>query len=476
MKTRLTSILGFPGCKRGNVTNTSPTHKTPDTAGLTRRIAVNPIVQQGTVVSAKRPRVCASRRRSAGILTVMGAIVGLLCLQASPALPAEIKKGATILMQDNRPKSIYGSLQSERQILKFEALAIADATLPERIVLVSTVRSNEPPVGIAVHQHGPGTNDYIQIMIHGVLANHESWRYLTGPLSSNFDLWIIDLPGCGDSDKPDSKSLAADGYSPGAMADRVMQAIEQCMTSRNDSPRLLLVAHSLGGMIVLRMTSDPELRQRHAALLRQVDGLVLFAPGDVNVNQVSPVFKPIIKLGGLKAVIANALGILREAVAGSTRNGCASPCLATKETADQRYQILADAKQRRAAQAMIKEAVPWNYKENRPDWDGIHQLEANYRNVDKPCLIVWGACDEVLPESMGHKLADQIAGAKLVVLPDCMHAIALECPDACARLIRDFHASVRTACKREMPLPANSQIANDASSTTSTFYMANPKN
>jgi pimeloyl-ACP methyl ester carboxylesterase len=299
---------------------------------------------------------------------------------------------------------------------------------------------------------------------------------MTGPLSSNFDLWIIDLPGCGDSDKPDPKSLAADGYSPGAMADRVMQAIEQCMTSRNDSPRLLLVAHSLGGMIVLRMTSDPELRQRHAALLRQVDGLVLFAPGDVNVNQVSPVFKPIIKLGGLKAVIAKVLGILQEAVAGSTRNGCASPCLATKETADQRYQILADAKQRRVAQAMIKEAVPWNYKENRPDWDGIHRLETNYRNVDKPCLIVWGACDEVLPESMGHKLAGQIAGAKLVVLPDCMHAIALECPDACARLIRDFHASVRAACKREMPLPAKSQIANDASSTTSTFYMANPKN
>ena len=103
MKTRLTSILGFPGCKRGNVTNTSPTHKTPDTTGLTRRIAVNPIVQQGTVVKAKRPSGYASRPRSAGIFTVMGAIAGLLCLQASPALPAEIKKGATILMQGNPP-------------------------------------------------------------------------------------------------------------------------------------------------------------------------------------------------------------------------------------------------------------------------------------------------------------------------------------------------------------------------------------
>jgi hypothetical protein len=96
--------------------------------------------------------------------------------------------------------------------------------------------------------------------------------------------------------------------------------------------------------------------------------------------------------------------------------------------------------------------------------------------VDKPCLIVWGERDEVLSESIGYKLAAQIAGSKLVVLTNCMHSVELECPDACARLIRDFHASVRAACKREMPPPAKSQIANDASSTTSTFYMANPKN
>ena len=43
---------------------------------------------------------------------------------------------------------------------------------------------------------------------------------------------------------------------------------------------------------------------------------------------------------------------------------------------------------------------------------------------------------------MGYKLAAQIAGAKLVVLPDCMHAIALERPDDCARLIRDFQKTV----------------------------------
>ena len=304
-------------------------------------------------------------------------------------------------MQDNHTNSVWKCLLSEWQIPEFTALARADAALPETIVFVPTYRSNEPPVRIAVHQRGPGTNDYILIIIHGVLANHESWRYLTGPLSSNFDLWIIDLPGCGDSDKPDPKELAADGYTPDALAERVMQAVEQCMTNRTDSPRLMMVGHSLGGMILLRMTSDPELRQRHAALLRQVDGLVLFAPCDVNVNHSIPSFEPFLKLTGWKIGFGNALGIVPEAAAKSVVDGCAFPNRATRETSDQRYQILIHASERKAVIAMIQGAVPWNIKKNRPDWEGILRLEKNYRNVDKPCLIVWGECDELLPRIHG---------------------------------------------------------------------------
>ena len=394
------------------------------------------------MVNPKRPPFNAWHRRAVRTFSVLGAVVVLLCLHASPALSAEIEKGATLLMRRNPTNFIYNCLLSESQIPEFKAHAEADATLPEKIVFKTTCRANEPPVRIAVHQRGPGTNDCILIMIHGILASHDSWRYLTGDLSSNFDLWIIDLPGCGDSSKPDPGELAADGYGPGAIADRVMQALEQCLADRNDSPRLVLVAHSLGGMITLRMTGDLELRQRHAQLLRQVDGLVLFAPGDVNVNQASQVFITIAKLTGLKVFVGDLLGIVGEATAKSTMNGFMSPHCATKETADQLYHILTHGDERRAAQAMIKEAVPWKFKENRPDHDGIRQLEKNYGNIDKPCLIVWGDCDEILPESMGYKLAAEIPGAKLVVLIDCMHSIELERPDDCVRLIRDFHKVV----------------------------------
>jgi pimeloyl-ACP methyl ester carboxylesterase len=412
-------------------------------------------------VSTRSPCASASRRQSARILATFGTVAGLLWAQTAPALAGAMEKGATQRMRQNRTNFIYNCLSSERQISELKTFVQADAALPERTVLEPTERRNEPTVRIAVHQRGPGTNNCILVMIHGILANHDSWRYLTGPLSSDFDLWIIDLPGCGDSDKPDPEALAGDGYSPGAIADRVMQAVEQCLTNRNDSPRLVLVAHSLGGMIALRMTGDLELRRRHARLLRQVDGLVLFAPGDVNVNQASQVFTTIAQLGSGKVVIGDLLGIVREATAKSTLNGFASPRLATTETADQLHHILTHANERRAAQAMIKQAVPWKFKENRPDWHPIHELEKNYSNVDKPCLIVWGECDEVLPESMGYKLAAQIAGAKLVVLHDCMHSIELERPDDCVRLIRDFQATVQVARRQTAPLPAETKTADD---------------
>ena len=51
-----------------------------------------------------------------------------------------------------------------------------------------------------------------------------------------------------------------------------------------------------------------------------------------------------------------------------------------------------------------------------------------------------GQCDEILPVSMGYKLKDQIAGARLIVLPNTMHSIQMERPKDCVRIIREFAA------------------------------------
>ena len=92
---------------------------------------------------------------------------------------------------------------------------------------------------------------------------------------------------------------------------------------------------------------------------------------------------------------------------------------------------------------MIRQAVPgWDAK-RRPSWGEIQPLVCNYTNITVPCLIVWGECDETLPEWMGHKLRDHIPGAQLRELPECMHPAHMEYPKLCVDLITGFHAGHR---------------------------------
>ena len=82
--------------------------------------------------------------------------------------------------------------------------------------------------------------------------------------------------------------------------------------------------------------------------------------------------------------------------------------------------------------------MPYDLKEQRPDWDRIEELVADYDNVRVPCLIVWGARDETLPASMGYKLQAQLPDAWLWVVGESKHWLPLERPTFTANTIRAF--------------------------------------
>src|SRR5204862_4745158 len=134
---------------------------------------------------------------------------------------------------------------------------------------------------------------------HGVLSDHRVWRYAAGDLGRNYDLWLVDMPGCGDSDKPDGSLLGIGGYCPTALADRLLQSLDDSLKARANAPRLTVVAHSLGGMVALRAFADPELSRRHQSVLKQIDGMVLISPSDVIINQEIPTFTQVLALNGV---------------------------------------------------------------------------------------------------------------------------------------------------------------------------------
>jgi pimeloyl-ACP methyl ester carboxylesterase len=218
--------------------------------------------------------------------------------------------------------------------------------------------------------------------------------------------------------------------------------LEAMMAVREDSPRLVLIGHSLGGSVVLRMMGDSALRQTYGPLIDRVDGVVLISPLDVAMEKVHPTFAKISSLGKFEVRIGSTLGMIKKHVAKSASRGQVDPDTVSREDVDRLRQILKKGKARRPAKAMILQAVPFDAKSRRPDWVAIERLTADYGNVDVPALILCGARDETLPASMGYKLRAQLPDARLRILRQSMHSPQTEHPVRTAGLVREFAQSL----------------------------------
>jgi len=58
--------------------------------------------------------------------------------------------------------------------------------------------------------------------------------------------------------------------------------------------------------------------------------------------------------------------------------------------------------------------------------------------VRTPALVVWGAEDRIVPRSCGERYARALPNARLEIVPEAGHCLAMERPDELARLIERF--------------------------------------
>ena len=372
-------------------------------------------------------------------------LIVLLAFGSSTHSPAAVlpasppAKGAQVLANNQRTDFVLRNLDSEFRIPGLRGLISNCVALPRTTELVPTTWNGQP-VRLAVHRLGE-TSGRVTVFLHGVLSDGMTWRFVAGELGKREELWLIDLPGCGDSDKPDPHTLGAGGYSPAALVERTLQAIEHCVKGRTSAPKITVVGHSLGGMVALRAFAHPELSVRYADVLRHIDNLVLFSPCDVVVNQEVPQFVQVAELKCWQVGLGTALGILPNATAAVCRDGYVNLSLASREEAERFSRCFTERSRLRAAQAMIRDAVPWDFAKRAPDWQGIEEQEAWYSRVNVPVLIVWGRRDQTLSEAMGYKLACQLPMARLKLVANAMHSTHLEFPAQSAAIIREFSAT-----------------------------------
>lgn len=385
-----------------------------------------------------------SRRRLLARLGLLTATIATAPALAAPPPRPRCEKGAEQLRALLEYEKALNALPSEADSPLLKGLHQRYSSRPIQRKLVPATRAGHT-VNLAVFQTGKVGAERVAVLIHGFLADHDTWWYLAGALGEDHELWILDLPGCGDSDGHPAH-LEPHAFTPAALAERVGLALEQCLAARAASSqaagRLTLVGHSLGGAICLRLLGAPELRDRFAGVRRQVDALVLFAPCDVAVNSLPPQLLPLLSLTPVTVGVGVALGVIDDKVKALTRRSFFLPECATRERAERFSRALTVPAHLLSAQAMVRSAVPWRLAENRPDWPAINRLESEYANVDVPCLIAWGEWDETLTEMMGHKIRDHVPGARLVEVIGCGHSLMSERPLACARIIRTAEATV----------------------------------
>jgi pimeloyl-ACP methyl ester carboxylesterase len=383
-------------------------------------------------------------------VAALGAALVLLTLAAGSALagssshtakrPDPYTKGATRLMERPAPEllpSELGCLELAEPHTNWTRL-LREA----QVFRCPTVRSNHT-VHVAIHRMNQNPRRPVLIMIHGVLSDYSMWEYVTPELGEDYEIWLVDLPGCGKSDGPKPSSIEPDGYSPTGMAERLLQAVEQQLADEppgSERP-LILVGHSLGSTVCIRLMSAPELRSHYAPVVDRVEGMVLFAPGDLAINSVPAKFRKLLGLEGWMVDVARGLGAWNTAVRDLIKSGYHRPECATVERQICMAHILEDGGHLAAAKAMLRQFTPFDPKTKRPLWPEIDQFVADYKNIRVPLLIVHGVWDETLPVATAHKLKNQVPGAWLVEVAHGGHSLPTELPARCTDLIRQFVAT-----------------------------------
>ncbi len=254
-----------------------------------------------------------------------------------------------------------------------------------------------------------GTGDVPIVLVHGFGASSFSWRNNLNPIAdAGFTVYAPDMRGFGLSDKGWDKSMSQD-----AQADRLKAFLD---VMRID--RAVLAGNSMGGGIVTNFALRYPDRVR---------GLVLVDPaiyGGMNSGLVSAV----VSLPGIQRWGQH---LLRFILANDERNAST-----IKSAWFDGSQVTPEVLRgyRRALQT--------------PNWDiGLlallrdgmsNDLGPRLRDLKVPTLIVWGEHDTWISPSKAPKLKQDIAGSKLVIIPNAGHVPHEEKPEEFNGLFIDF--------------------------------------
>lgn len=266
--------------------------------------------------------------------------------------------------------------------------------------------------GITVHYKMAGEGEPALILLHGFAASTFSWREVIGPLSEMGTVVAFDRPGFGLTERPmPGEWEGRSPYSPEAQADLTVGLMDALGIER-----AVLVGNSAGGTVaLLTALTYPE----------RVEALVLVDPA-IYVRGMTPAWlRPFLNTPQMRHLGPLLARRIQDWGVEFARSAWHDPEKLTPEIWEGYARPLRAENWDRALWEVTRASRPLG-------------LERRLGEVRVPVLVVTGDDDRIVPTEQSIRLAGEIPGAQLAVIPECGHVPQEECPEPFLEAIRTF--------------------------------------
>lgn len=264
----------------------------------------------------------------------------------------------------------------------------------------------DPKLGIHYQVSGEGAP---VILIHGVAASLQGWTNLAPRMAdAGFRTYALDLPGHGESEKPDDPSLYH--------VEPIYSMVSAWIEGLNLPEAPLLVGHSLGGYLsLLYAIRHPE----------KVGGMVLINPL-YSDEQIAPILKAVRQRPDLGA---KAMRVVPEWLIDRVLGW--DPSTAGNFAPEVRKQIANDYKRASPHFVYITRDFP--------------DLTGYLEGVKPRTLVIWGEKDLTLEPASFHRLTERLPNATANPISTGGHQPHIGNPDLVNQLTLEFAEKLRRA-------------------------------
>jgi 4,5:9,10-diseco-3-hydroxy-5,9,17-trioxoandrosta-1(10),2-diene-4-oate hydrolase len=254
-----------------------------------------------------------------------------------------------------------------------------------------------------------GDKGTVVILIHGLGASADIWRYNVEALAEQHRVYVPDVIGFGRSDKP-GPSFSPFDYTP--FLDDFLNIL--------NIERASLVGQSLGGAIAL-----------HYALQfpQKVSKLVLVDSAGLGKEVIWT-----LRLMSLPLVGELVSHPSRKGVELFFKFAVRDPALVTKDFVDLYYNFFSQPGFQKFLLKIVRSII--NVAGAREEV--LAPLMDNLYKITQPALIIWGEKDRVLPLKHAYRGKEKLPNAELKIIEGCGHIPFFERPEEFNKLILEF--------------------------------------